>query len=382
MWIKILNINLIWWRTGTYNLIKTIWNGLGKGFEIHNLVWYWFWDNVNADSIYKANNSLLYWNFRYKLAVWLNFLFDRMTPWCINMNYLNNYKPYKEANIIHLHSIQWGFFNRNILPEISKQKKIVMTCHDDRIVSGNDKRNLFPYKTKKQYIERKKIFSNTKINFVWVSNWISNKLKNDWIIWDNPITTIYNWINSDIFYKKDRDLCRQELWLPLNKKIIVSIAWAGQKSNLKWIQYVEKIRENNSNLKNFLFISIWNNKDKKASDNLWEIWFITPDMMSKYFSAADLFLYPTLADNCPLAVIESLACWLPILTFSTWWVPEIVQHKENGYIAKYKDYDDLEKWFHWICNNLGILNKKLKNDFFQENMIKKYGNLYSNLVDN
>jgi glycosyltransferase involved in cell wall biosynthesis len=30
--------------------------------------------------------------------------------------------------------------------------------------------------------------------------------------------------------------------------------------------------------------------------------------MAKYFNAADVFLYPTLADNCPLTVLESIAC--------------------------------------------------------------------------
>ncbi len=379
--VKILNINLIWWRTGTNQLIKTISEWLWKDFEIHNLVWYWFWNDKNTTSLYKTNNSKLYRNLRYKLAVWLNFLFDRMTPWCINLKFLHNYEWYKEADIIHLHSIQWWYFNWEILPEISKEKKIIMTCHDDWIVSWNDKNNLFfQYKNNFQYKTRKEVFEKSNITYVWVSNWMSNKIKNDWIIWNNKTITIYNGINTKVFNKKDKKKCREELWLPLNKRIIVSIAWAWKKSNVKWIKYVNRLKKNYSERKNLLFISIWNNEYKEISDNELEVWFVTSEIMSEYFSAADLFLYPTLADSFWLVVAECISCWCPIITFETWWVPEIVHHKKNWYVAKYRDYEDLVKWFNRIFDNINKLDIKLDDCFTQENMVNWYKKLYHSLL--
>ena len=379
--VKILNINLIWWRTWTCWLIKTISEWLWNNYEIHNLVWYWFWNDKNTTSLYKTNNSKLYRNFRYKLAVWLNFLFDCLTPWYIDLKFLHNYKQYREADIIHLHSIQWWFFDWKILPEISREKKVVMTCHDDWLISWNDKKNnLFPYKTKKQYNKRKKIFSNTYITYVWVSNWMVNKVKHDWIAWNNNIITIYNWINTKIFNKKDKKRCRNELWLPLEKKIIISIAWAWQKSNLKWITYVNKLKKELKNRKNLLFISVWNAEHRIISENLIEIWFVNSETISKYFSAADLFLYPTLADSFWLVVAECISCWCPIVTFETWWVPEIVHHKKNWYIAKYRDYNDLLRWFNRVFENIDKLNIELDGCFKQENMVNWYRELYRSLL--
>jgi glycosyltransferase involved in cell wall biosynthesis len=59
------------------------------------------------------------------------------------------------------------------------------------------------------------------------------------------------------------------------------------------------------------------------------------------FAAADLFVFPSLADNLPLVLIEALACGTPIVAFDTGGIPELVRPMETGYLARYKDADDL-----------------------------------------
>jgi len=61
------------------------------------------------------------------------------------------------------------------------------------------------------------------------------------------------------------------------------------------------------------------------------------------FTAADVFVFPTLADNQPLVLIEALACGTPVVSFDVGGVPEMVRHLETGYLARYKDVDDLAR---------------------------------------
>jgi glycosyltransferase involved in cell wall biosynthesis len=93
-------------------------------------------------------------------------------------------------------------------------------------------------------------------------------------------------------------------------------------------------------------------------------------------------LYPTLADNCPLTVLESIACWLPVLSFNTWGIEEIIKHKKNWYISPYKDYDSLIKWFERILENKDKLDVSLDSKFTQEAMVDQYIDLYKTLVQN
>ncbi|MDR0282626.1 MAG: hypothetical protein LBI53_04980 [Candidatus Peribacteria bacterium] len=84
--------------------------------------------------------------------------------------------------------------------------------HDDRIVSGNDPDNLYhPYKTRNQYLKRKEVFQQCKMTYIGVSDWITNKVIKDGIHGNNSTKTIYNGINTKVFYIRDKTQCREEL---------------------------------------------------------------------------------------------------------------------------------------------------------------------------
>ncbi len=304
-----------------------------------------------------------------------------MTPECIDYERLSAQDFYKKANIIHLHGIQWWYFNRHDLDKISQKKKIIMTLHDDRILSWNDKdNNLFPYKTTYQYNQRKKIFENLSVRYIGVSQRMSKKLLNDSIKWNNKVQTIYNGIDTNIFQKTDKLQARKKLGLPLDKTISISIAWSGSKSNLKGLHYVKKIAKQYKSDSSLLFITLWNHKSH-SYDNIMELPFISQKDMALYFSAADMFLYPTLADSFGLVVAESLLCGCPIVTFKTGWVPEIVTHQNNSYVANYKNYDDLLKWFERMISHKDNLSINLDEKFSLHNMIAQYQALYLNIYN-
>src|SRR3990167_8363170 len=74
------------------------------------------------------------------------------------------------------------------------------------------------------------------------------------------------------------------------------------------------------------------------------------EILAKYYSAAYILLYPSIADNCPLVVLEAMACGLPVVSFNTGGIPELVEHKTNGYIAEYKNQKDLEAGIKYLLN--------------------------------
>ncbi|AFM26297.1 glycosyltransferase [Desulfomonile tiedjei] len=65
------------------------------------------------------------------------------------------------------------------------------------------------------------------------------------------------------------------------------------------------------------------------------------ELLSLYYAAADVFLFPTLADNLPLTVMETMAAGTPTIGFSTGGVPEMVSHKVHGWLAETADVQGL-----------------------------------------
>ena len=59
------------------------------------------------------------------------------------------------------------------------------------------------------------------------------------------------------------------------------------------------------------------------------------------YSAADVFVLPTMQDNLPYTVIEAMSCGTPCVSFAVGGLPEMIEHNVNGYLARPYDCEDL-----------------------------------------
>lgn len=62
-----------------------------------------------------------------------------------------------------------------------------------------------------------------------------------------------------------------------------------------------------------------------------------------FMAAADLLVYPTLADNHPLVLLEALSMGLPAVAFAEGGVPEIISNGKTGVLVSSRDWDGLVK---------------------------------------
>ena len=46
--------------------------------------------------------------------------------------------------------------------------------------------------------------------------------------------------------------------------------------------------------------------------------------------------------------MEAMACGLPCVGFNVGGIPEMIDHRKNGYVAIYKDADDLARGIRWV----------------------------------
>jgi len=56
--------------------------------------------------------------------------------------------------------------------------------------------------------------------------------------------------------------------------------------------------------------------------------------LCKLYNVMDVFLLPSDADNCPLVVLEALACGTPVAAFATGGIPELVRDGIDGVIVE------------------------------------------------
>ena len=95
------------------------------------------------------------------------------------------------------------------------------------------------------------------------------------------------------------------------------------------------------------------------------------------YNAADVFIAPSTAEAFGYVIMESLSCGTPVVAFEVGGVPEMIKHKENGYIAKYKDAND-------VCNGIKFclqnnLKGSLQPEFYTNAIIKKHLSLFDEI---
>lgn len=328
-----------------------------------------------------------------------------------NTNWILNTKEFKEADIIHIHNLHGWYFNLKTLKKMSKIKHVVWTLHDMWAItphcahsydcelkdgfyqcpSMSSYPRIFWHNEKYLCWRKKNIYKNSNFHIVVPSLWLKDKVEQS-VLKDKEINLIYNGIDENVFKILDQSSARKDLNLPLNKKIILFQSDGGKSNGFKGWEFTESVIEAFRN-DNILFICLGGEEsgiDKIHNNLLYVTRTSNKNILAKYFSSADIFLYPSLADNCPLVILEAMACGTPIVTFETGGIPELVKHLENGYIAKYKDSEDLIKGVNYILNLDGntLLNMRNKSrikvieKFSIDKMVDEYEELYKKIVGN
>lgn len=104
------------------------------------------------------------------------------------------------------------------------------------------------------------------------------------------------------------------------------------------------------------------------------IGFLSLDELCKVYTAADVYISPSIADSGPMMVKYSIACGTPVVAFPIGFAIDFVKHKETGYLAENLNVNDLANgilYFYQHKDNssyyrhkcLDLNDKALKNDF-------------------
>lgn len=114
----------------------------------------------------------------------------------------------------------------------------------------------------------------------------------------------------------------------------------------------------------------------------------TEDQLVTLYSAADIFILPSLQENLPNTVMEAMACGTPCVAFEVGGVGDLISHGENGYLAKAANEHDLAEGITWMLADddrrarLGRQARKTIEDGFSlAEVAERHFALYSRVID-
>jgi len=324
---------------------------------------------------------------------------------------ITNHPLVKQAEVIHLHWINQGFLSLNdISALISTGKPIVWTLHDLWPATGicHYPGDCERYKTQckdcpmliehplwdlaKSTFNKKSKINWSKVTFVGCSNWISELAKRSNLLAKANHISIPNPINTDVFKPYEQFKVRQEFNLPLNNPLLLFAAakLSETRKGASFLVDACQILRKKYNV-DFEILLMGGQSEELIKSLPYSVhslgYFDNEESIAKIYSCADLFVTPSLEDNLPNTIMESMACGIPCVGFDTGGIPEMIGHKENGYVSVYKSSDDLAEGIRWVLEKKETLNlssaclKKVKSFYSEDIIAGKYINLYKKLLE-
>ena len=325
---------------------------------------------------------------------------SRISRTNINREFLFKLFYYKmkkfNPDIIHLHNC---YFTHSQISTLSEQFPVVWTMHDQFALF------LYNYKIIK-YDKEEKIYSplpdwrlkyynpdillnnkKSKIIFTPPSRWLAD-LSNQIVRNRKEIKVIHNGINTEDFFPLETKKAKEILGIDKDKFTLLFLAGTGaweRKNSVVIFEALKLIPNLDIQVVAIGSVIKFKFNDKRV---IKKGAIYSTKALRDVYSSADVFCIPSVVDNLPNTVLESLLCDTPVLGSHTGGIPEMIEVGKTGWLFNPYSAEDLADKIVKLYNNYNkiqnmksVCRNSVIDKFSEKTMVKNYQNIYNQMIN-
>ena len=324
---------------------------------------------------------------------------------------ITHLRVFREADVIHLHWVNQGMLSIDGIRKILRSgKPVVWTMHDMwpataicHLTLGCDRFKTACHHCKylpgggandlaaRIWQRKQNALNGQSITFVACSRWLEGEARQSALLAEQKIRSIPNPIDTNIYKVNDKSAARQRLGLPQDKRVLLFVSQRVTNRNKGMDYLIEACRllvSQYPDMQERTGIAILGGHAEEVSDLLpfetYPLGYVSDERrIVDVYNAADVFVLPSLSENLPNTIMEAMACGVPCIGFKVGGIPEEIEHQKNGYVAAYRDAQDLARGLRWILAEADYeaLSKaavtKVKRCYSQQSVALKYAEVYN-----
>ena len=325
---------------------------------------------------------------------------------------LDQIKEIRESDIISLHWVA-GTLDYLTAPLVLRDKQIVWTLHDMNPFTGgcHYSGNCQKFKercgacpqlgsaveedlSRQIWSQKKYAFQNLDLNIVTPSKWLANCVSESSLLSGFPIKVIPYGFPLDTFKAYPKAEIRKALKISENAKVILFGADSIVNSRKGFVYLLEALKRLAPNKEHATVVLTFGNLPPGIQINtehtIHNLGSLTDEnQIALAYSAADVFVIPSLEDNLPNTVVEAMACGVPIVGFKIGGIPDMIEHKKTGFLAKPMDIGSLLEGIEWALSASesgddisSLCRETSEKKYALEIQAKAYKELYDSLLSN
>lgn len=236
--------------------------------------------------------------------------------------------------------------------------------------SNIDKYNVYD---KKRTIQ---IFSHAKA-IITVTHLLKQKIIDNWSVLPEKIYHIPNGIDPEKFLPINKVWAREQLNLPQKVPILIFVGHFNHRKGPDRV--LKAVLQHNLDVK---LIFLGKGFIPLESEKILYKGIVDHSQLPLYLSSSDIFVLPTLAEGMPNAILEAIACGLPIISSDLSFNHEFL-NEECSVLIDPKNVDELGRTIRKLVNDEKLLSKmsKASVELSKEFTIKKRIQKISGLFD-
>ena len=383
---------------------------------------------------------LLKWSFLWERArVWMANRFHQEGLWHVDLGIggadIVSTPEFRDADIIHLHWVNQGFLSLKELRRILRSgKPVIWTMHDmwpctaichhardcDRFQSHCQECPQLLYPSRRDlsfwvFDRKAAIYPEGDITFVACSEWLAAEARKSRLLAGKEVISIPNTYNHHAFCPGSREEARRLISIPNTYNHHAFCPGSREEArrrftlpkNLRLLLFAcQKVTNERKGL-DYLFEALhskpihhWQGRlglvvvGEMAEEVAYSVPFPIyrqdyindEEDMALLYRAVDLFVTPSLEENLPNTIMEAMACATPCVGFDIGGIPEMIDHEKNGYVARYRDAEDLARGIDFVLDEQRYdelsanAAQKAVEAWNEESVVRKHINLYKRIA--
>ena len=357
-------------------------------------------------------SPMLHWHFLWeRFVVFCRLHFSRQHLFEIDIantgSDITKLREFQEADIIHLHWINQGMLSLSGIQKILRSgKPVVWTMHDiwpataichltlgchyfvnrcancKYLPGGGGSNDL----ASRIWRKKQQMQADENIYYVACSRWLESEAKSSALLKGQKITSIPNPIDTHIYKKGNKQEARQRLGLPQDKKLILFASQRVTNENKGMSYLIDACQKLHSRDGSYCVIILGGHAEEVVEQlpmKAYPLGYVNDEQrIVDVYNAADVFVLPSLSENLPNTIMEAMACGVPCVAFKVGGIPEEIDHLKNGYVAAYRDAEDLAKGIEWVLEEADYESlsqqavHKVMQCYSQQSVALKYLDVY------
>lgn len=288
---------------------------------------------------------------------------------------IKDHPEVQQADIIHIHWVNFGFISIQEIVKLSQQKPVIWTFHDYWPLTGGchgpqdcrgfeqDCRSCFYLGRLGNTSHYNLLYkANQMVGFqgqmVTVSQWMADQAKKSLVLRDCQCAVIGNPLDTEVFKSRDSKSLRFAFGVPEGAFCVLAGAADLTDENKGFAYFLEAIGLVKGQFHALIFGDFANPSLIPANVPFTVIGKMTGEAkLSEVYNLADVFVLPSLQESLSYMTMEAMACGKPVVAFDSGGVRDLVLDGETGFLITKKDAAGMASALDRLIANPDLLAK-------------------------